>query len=100
MQAVEQFDGGRPMTLLEHLLELRTRLIWCALALIVGVGLSSIFTQQLMEFLLEPAQREAPELRLIFTAPMENVATYFKVALLGGLILAMPMFIYQTLMFV
>lgn len=100
MQAVEQFDGGKPMTLLEHLLELRTRLIWCALALIVGVGLSSIFTQPLMEFLLEPAKREAPNLRLIFTAPMENVATYFKVALLGGLILAMPMFIYQTLMFV
>jgi sec-independent protein translocase protein TatC len=100
-QAIEQqFDGGRPMTLLEHLLELRSRLTWCALALIVAVVISSIFTVQLMEFLLKPAQREAPELKLIFTAPMENVATYFKVALLGGLILAMPMFIYQTLMFV
>ncbi|MGD9892685.1 MAG: twin-arginine translocase subunit TatC [Dehalococcoidia bacterium] len=102
MQAVEtvdQFDG-KSMTLLEHLLELRTRLIWCALALIAGVVISSIFTNQLMHFLLDPAKKQAPELELIFTAPMENVATYFKVALLGGLILAMPMFIYQTLMFV
>lgn len=97
---VEQFDGGKPMTLLEHLLELRTRLIWCALALIVCVVISSIFTNQLMRFLLDPAKEQAPQLQLIFTAPMENVATYFKVALLGGLILAMPMFIYQTLMFV
>jgi sec-independent protein translocase protein TatC len=97
---VEQFDGGRPMTLLEHLLELRTRLIWCALALIIGVVVSSIFTNQLMHFLLDPAKEQAPQLELIFTAPMENVATYFKVALLGGLILAMPMFIYQSLMFV
>jgi sec-independent protein translocase protein TatC len=100
MQAVEQFDGGKPMTLLEHLLELRTRLIWCALALIAGVVISGIFTNQLMHFLLDPAKEQAPELELIFTAPMENVATYFQVALLGGLILAMPMFIYQTLMFV
>ena len=38
---VEQFDGGKPMTLLEHLLELRTRLIWCALTLIICVVISS-----------------------------------------------------------
>jgi sec-independent protein translocase protein TatC len=100
MQATETFDGGKPMTLLEHLLELRTRLIWCALSLIVAVVISSIITTRVMEFLLKPAQERAPELRLIFTEPMESIATYFKVALLGGLILAMPMFIYQTLMFV
>lgn len=99
-QTMEQYDGGKPMTLLEHLQELRGRLIWCALGLIAGVIVSSIFTNQAMRFLLEPAKDEAPDLKLIFTAPMENVATYFKVALLGGLILAMPMFIYQTLMFV
>jgi sec-independent protein translocase protein TatC len=100
MQAVEQFDGGKPMTLLEHLLELRSRLIWCALALIVGVAISSIVTTRVMEFLLEPAKEQAPELELIFTEPMESIATYFKVALMCGLILAMPMFIYQTMMFV
>ena len=101
MAVVEQdFDGGKPMTLLEHLQELRTRLIWCALGLVAGIIVASIFTNPVMRFLLEPAQKEAPELKLIFTAPMENVATYFKVALLGGLILAMPVFVYHTLMFV
>jgi sec-independent protein translocase protein TatC len=100
MQAVEEFDGGRPMTLLEHLQELRSRLIWCALALVAAVVVSSIVTTQVMEFLLAPAQEQAPELNLIFTEPMESIATYFKVALMCGLILAMPMFIYQTMMFV
>ena len=100
MQAVGEFDGGKPMTLLEHLLELRSRLIWCAIALVVAVAVSSIITNRVMEFLLEPAQRQAPDLDLIFTEPMESIATYFKVALLCGLILAMPMFIYQTMMFV
>lgn len=99
-QAVEQFDGGKPMTLLEHLQELRSRLIWCAVTLVVAVIVSSVITEQVMKFLLAPAQKQAPELQLIFTEPMESIATYFKIALLCGLILAMPMFIYQTLMFV
>jgi sec-independent protein translocase protein TatC len=96
----QEFDGGKPMTLLEHLQELRTRLIWCAVGLVVGLIIASIFTQQAMLFLLQPAKERAPELKLIFTAPMESLATFFRVALLGGLILAMPMFVYQTLMFV
>jgi sec-independent protein translocase protein TatC len=100
MQAVAEFDGGKPMTLLEHLLELRGRLIWCALALVVCVGVASVFTTPLMEFLLEPAKKKAPNLELIFTEPMESIATYFKVALMAGMILAMPMFIYQALMFI
>jgi len=99
-QAVQEFDGGKPMTLLEHLLELRTRLIWCALGLIVAVVISSIFTQRVMEFLAEPAREQSPDFKLIFTEPMESIATYFQVALMGGLILAMPMFVYQTLLFV
>ncbi len=100
MQAAEQFDGGKPMTLLEHLQELRGRLIWCAIGLVVAVIISSIFTQRLMLFLLEPAQKQAPDLELQFTAPMESVSTFFKVALMGGLLLAMPVFVYQTMMFV
>ncbi len=100
MQATEQFDGGKPMTLLEHLQELRGRLIWCAIGLVIAVLISSIFTQRLMLFLLEPAQKQAPDLELQFTAPMESVSTFFKVALMGGLILAMPVFVYHTMMFV
>jgi sec-independent protein translocase protein TatC len=96
----EPFDGGKPMTLLEHLLELRTRLIWCAISLVLAVIISSVITNDVMRFLLEPAKQAAPSFTLQFTAPTESIATYFQVALMCGLILAMPMFIYQTLMFV
>lgn len=88
------------MTLLEHLKELRSRLTWCVAGLVVSVLISSYFTNSLMKFLLEPGKKKAPELKLIFTSPMENIATYFKVALMGGLILAMPIFVYHALMFV
>lgn len=98
--AVETFDGGKPMTLLEHLQELRGRLIWCALALVAGVIVSSIITNDVMRFFLDQAKAEAPQLILVYGAPMENVATFFRVALMLGLILAMPVFVYHVLMFV
>ncbi len=94
------FDGGRPMTILEHLQELRTRLIWCVIGLVVGVVISTIFTHQLLEFLIQPAKDRAPEAHIVSNKVLGNFTTYFKVSLLGGLIIAMPVFVYQALMFV
>jgi len=96
----EEFDGGRPMTILEHLQELRVRLIWCCIGLVVGVGISLFFTNEIMDFLIQPARDRAPDAHIVSTRVLGNFSIYFKVALLGGLILAMPMFVYQTLMFV
>lgn len=94
------FDGGKPMTLLEHLQELRNRLIWCAIGVVLAVIVSTIFTKRVMLFLLEPAKEQAPNFELIFTSPTESIATYFKIALFCGMVLAMPILIYHTLMFV
>ncbi len=90
------------MTLLEHLLELRNRVIWAGLAVIVGM---SIFLWPRLgfgaiEFLTEPAVAQNPSFRAQAISPMENIVTYFRVALLGGLSLGMPMIVYQTLRFV
>lgn len=105
-------EGGRSggtMTLLDHLMELRTRVTWSAGAVVVGmlifflppIGLSNepiAFT--VIEFLLEPAQRQNPNFSTQAITPMENIVTYFRVALLGGVALGMPMLIYQGLRFV
>jgi sec-independent protein translocase protein TatC len=96
----EEFIGGRPMTILEHLQELRQRLIICCLGLVVGLVISFAFTNQFMEVLVRPVHEKAQDANLIFTSPLENFTTFFKVSLLGGLILAMPVFVWQTLMFV
>src|SRR5689334_16312873 len=84
------FDGGRPMTILEHLQELRSRLIWCVLALVIGIAVASVFTNQLIDFLLAPAKDRAPDAEFIQTRVLGNFATYFKVALYGGVGIAMP----------
>jgi sec-independent protein translocase protein TatC len=101
----EEFDGGRPMTILEHLQELRSRLIWCCAALVFCLVISLAFTNPFLDVLVKPVKDIPPRadgshVELIFTDPLESFTTYFKVGLLGGLILAMPVFVYETLMFV
>ncbi len=96
-----QLTGGE-MSLLDHLLELRSRVTWSAGAVVVGmvpffyfpIGIAAI------DFLTEPALDQNPDFRAQAITPMENIFTYFRVALLGGVTLGMPMLIYQVLRFV
>lgn len=96
----QEFDGGRPMTILEHLQELRTRLVWCMVGLIAGIAISAFFTGPALDFLTEPMKSRVPDAKLIFTKPLDGFTQLFRVTLLGGLIVAMPVFVYQALLFV
>ncbi|MDA0364904.1 MAG: twin-arginine translocase subunit TatC [Chloroflexi bacterium] len=99
--APEESEGGT-MTLLEHLQELRGRVAWSGAAVFAGmllffippVGFASI------DFLLRPATDQIPNFRAQAISPMENIVVYFRVALLGGVALGMPMLVYQVLRFV
>jgi sec-independent protein translocase protein TatC len=97
----EQEPEGGTMTLLEHLLELRTRVTWAAGAIVAGmlVFFVPFIGFEAIEFLLAPAAQRNPDFRPQAITPMENIFTYFRVALLGGLALAMPMVLYQALQF-
>ncbi len=90
------------MTLIEHLLELRTRVTWMAAAVVVGMSFFFIpaFGFRAIEYLLTPARESVPDFRPQFIEPMENIAVYFQVALLGGLTLAMPVIVYHVMRFV
>lgn len=83
------------MTLLEHLEEMRDRLVKAAIAVLIGTVISTIFTKQILEFLIAPYGQQ---LQLI--SPTEGISVYFRVALTAGVILAMPFLVYQLLMFV
>jgi len=84
------------MSILEHLSEFRNRLIKSVLALLVGTVLSLAFTPRLLEFLIAPMGGKQP----ISLKPTESIIIYFKVAMVAGAVLAMPVIIYQLLMFV
>ncbi len=96
----EEPSNEKNLTLLEHLQELRYRVVVCSLAIVAGLAFSAYFTGDFIDFLKKPAEKKVPGFQLVFLDPFENFATYFKVALLGSLILAMPVILYQVLRFV
>jgi sec-independent protein translocase protein TatC len=79
------------MPLLEHLKELRTRLIRIFIALFITVGISFVFAKQLFVLLMVPLS----DAKLQALKPTETLSNYMKVSLLSGLILAMPVIVYQ-----
>jgi sec-independent protein translocase protein TatC len=80
----------------EHLVELRHRAIRAGLALIAASAVSVLFTGKVMELLVRPAGGLKP----IFLRPTELFFTYFKVALLVGLCVALPYVLFQILAFI
>lgn len=84
------------MTVLEHLAELRRRIIIAGIGTAITVAIAAVFlTWPVMGLLTDPAGVELVALR-----PAETFATYMKVALVTGLGLAMPVIVSQGLFFV
>ncbi len=88
------------LTLFEHLQELRRRVTISALTVVAGLAVSAYFGEDIIRFLKEPAERRVENFQPQFIEPFELFVTYFRVAMLGGLVIAMPMIIYQALGFV
>ena len=92
--------GEKLLTLFEHLQELRNRVTISAIALLLGMVIAFIFSGDVIDFLKQPAEDRSPDFQLQFIEPFEKFAAYFKVSLLGGLVLAMPVIVYQLLRFI
>jgi sec-independent protein translocase protein TatC len=86
------------MTLMDHLRELRTRLIWVLSALVIGTLLSMLFVDPLLRFILRPLTAAGAQPMAI--GPTDTITIFFKVALTSGAILAMPVIVYQIIAFV
>jgi sec-independent protein translocase protein TatC len=151
--ARQEPDEGKNLTILEHLQELRYRLMICGAALIIAmvlsfsvigggamlilallwwalniqdkpmraaacigaVALGAVFaysyllipdfwntgaTTATLKWLKHPAESRVANFDLVFTDPLEFWSTFFRVSLLLGIALAMPVFLWQTLAFV
>ena len=85
---------------LAHLEELRGRLVVCAIAIGIGFVISYIFAKRLFSYLILPLTKVLPDdSQLIFTNLPEMFIAYIKVALVAGIILAIPIIFYQLWMF-
>ncbi len=88
------------LTLFEHLQELRHRVVISALAVVAGLAVSAYFGEDIINFLKEPAEKRVDNIQLQFIEPFELFVTYFRVALLGGLVIALPFIVFEALGFV
>jgi sec-independent protein translocase protein TatC len=99
-------DDGK-MTFLEHLEELRRRLVFCALSVLAGMVICWFFREQIRAFLEAPlyeAWSTVPGLpepeSLRFKSLLEPFVAYLKLSALGGVFLAAPVLMYNLWKFV
>ena len=89
--------------LIEHLIELRQRLMRAILAIFLAFIVCFYFADQIFNLLIIPYEQAAGadrEIRLIFTAPQEYLFTQMKLALFGALFIAFPIIANQIYKFV
>jgi len=98
-------DVDDRMTLTQHLGELRTRIIRSLLAVIVGIILMLAFYDQVLDFMRRPYEdlcRQKPNLNceLQFLGPLEGFSTRLSICTYGGIILALPVILWQVWRFI
>jgi sec-independent protein translocase protein TatC len=90
--------------LIEHLAELRTRLIRSVLAFTIAMLASFAFAEPMLNFLVEPIaeimRQRGQNPQLIFTAPQEKFFVLFQISMLAGLAFSFPVIAFQLWRFV
>ena len=97
-------DPGGRMSFFDHLLELRTRLIHSAIAIVLGTGVGLLLSKHVITFIVQPmhlALRSAGLAdNLYYTSPAGYVSLVISLGLYLGIAIAMPYVLYQVWLFV
>ena len=103
MKTDEIEDSSAP--LVEHLIELRNRLIWSVVAFLVAMILCFVVAEPILDFLLHPIELSMRELGdpnpvMQYTAPQEYFFTLVHISVVAGLMVSFPVIAYQLWRFV
>lgn len=84
-------------TLVDHLRELRKRLIYSALGIVLMAAACWFYKEQLFDLIRQPIEPflSTEQKGLVYTGLMENFLAYVKISLLGGVILSCPFWLYH-----
>jgi sec-independent protein translocase protein TatC len=99
--ALEDADAAGKMSFLDHLDELRRRIIYAAISLGVGVVIAFAFIDDIFNFIMRPLQAMLPAGQtMIYTDPAEAFMLYVKIGLIAGLVIASPAVMTQVWLFI
>jgi sec-independent protein translocase protein TatC len=99
-------ESSGKMSFLEHLDELRKRLIYIVYSLIAGCAVAYLFIGKLFDFIMKPMYAVLPHDavggagKLIFTAGSEPFMLYVKIGFLAGIFIASPLILWQVWKFI
>jgi sec-independent protein translocase protein TatC len=94
-------SAGARMSFLEHLDELRKRIVNSLIAVGVGILITFTFIQRIYSFLMAPTMHVLPPgSRLMYTEPGEAFSLYIQLSMIVGAILASPFIMYQVWLFI
>lgn len=99
-------DDQSRVTLVEHLTELRNRVIKCVIAVAVGMVVAFVLYPQIFDFLIAPYKAIAEERntigdgQLLILDPLEGFGVRMRLAMYGGIAIAMPVILWQIWRFV
>jgi sec-independent protein translocase protein TatC len=99
--AEQEETAGAKMSFLDHLDELRRRIIAALIAVCVGCLIAFTFVNSIYAFIMKPLwQMLPPGSKLVWTEPTEAFMLYLKMALLAGIIMAAPVILWQVWLFI
>src|SRR3989304_1257730 len=88
------------MTFIEHLEELRKRILWSLAAILICFIVAYNFSKKIFDFLMKPIIENLPQgSTLIFTRPAEGFTTYLRVGFFAALVVALPFILFGTIFF-
>ncbi len=96
--------SGKQMSFLEHLEELRRRLVRSVLSIVVGFGVCFYFRDAIFAYLARPLTQSQKELGLsmglVYTNPTDPFNLYIKLSIVGGIFLVSPYILWQVWLFI
>ena len=98
----EQRPTPDSMTLIEHLTELRTRVLTCAVAFVIAATIAFLFYPSILSFLQHPYCEIKPPhgCHFYITGPLDGLALRIKIAAYGGMFLASPVLLFEFWRFI
>ncbi len=91
---------NKHLTLVEHLGELRFRLVRCVYILLIATGLCYGFSEKIFNFIRAPIAPYLPGGGLIYTGPLDKFIAHIKISFVCGILISCPFWLYQVWKFV